>query len=124
MSEAPDRIWLQWGGPYGDNTFCEDQINSDDVEYIRADLHQKALDRIEELEAEVGSLKKKEIEEVMWRVNHIEELEAENKRQREALQKCADPHRYHAPCPHCCQTITECGSYIARAALKGVSDEH
>lgn len=44
-------------------------------------------------------------------------LAAENQKLREALQKCADPHRYHAPCPHCCQTITECGSYIARAAL-------
>lgn len=50
-------------------------------------------------------------------------LEAENQRLREALQKCADPHRYHAPCVHCCQTITECGSYIARAALKGDSHD-
>lgn len=52
MSDAPNRIWLQWDAPYGENTFCEDQINADDVEYIRADLHQQALDRIEALEAE------------------------------------------------------------------------
>ena len=37
-------------------------------------------DRIEELEAEVELLKKKEVEEVMWRECHIEELEADLRR--------------------------------------------
>lgn len=53
-SEAPERIWLQWDAPYGENSLCEDQINDDDVGYTRDDLHQKALDRIEALEAEVS----------------------------------------------------------------------
>lgn len=43
-SEAPEWIWLQWVEPgCEDNTWCEDQINDDDVGYIRADLHQQAL---------------------------------------------------------------------------------
>ena len=43
MTDAPDHIWLQWGGPYGENTFCEDQINNHDVEYVRADLAREYL---------------------------------------------------------------------------------
>lgn len=42
------------------------------------------VERIEELEAEVELLKKKEVEEVMWRECHIEELEVEVK---EAYQR-------------------------------------
>lgn len=115
MSDAPERIicksgvycdyaqhWLEGEWEEKEPGVAVDP--SREVEYIRADLHQKALDRIEELEAKLSK------------------SEALLSQAVEALQKCADPHRYHAPCPHCCQTITECGSYIARAALKGTSD--
>lgn len=44
----------------------------------------------------------------------IAELEA-------ALRKCAEPSRYHAPCPSCGPRMTEQGCYIARAAL---GDKH
>lgn len=48
-SEAPERIWLQWVEPHcDDNTWCVDKINDDDAEYIRADLHQHALDAARE----------------------------------------------------------------------------
>lgn len=41
----------------------------------------------DELKAEMEIQRKKEVEEVMWRECHIEELEAEVKRLREALAK-------------------------------------
>ena len=42
MSDTPERIWLQWVEPYhNENTFCEDQINEDDIEYIRADFYKE-----------------------------------------------------------------------------------
>lgn len=46
--------------------------------------------RIEELEAEMELLKKKEVEEVMWRECHIEELETEVELLREASQSVMD----------------------------------
>src|SRR6056297_1789406 len=42
--KAPKRIWLQWVEPYhSENTFCEDQVNDHDPEYIRHDLHLAAV---------------------------------------------------------------------------------
>lgn len=39
MSEAPEKIWLQWEGEYHEETtWCVDQIEEDDVEYIRLDI--------------------------------------------------------------------------------------
>lgn len=39
MTDAPERIWLQWVEPHhAENTWCEDQINDHDIEYVRADL--------------------------------------------------------------------------------------
>lgn len=50
-------------------------------------------------------------------------LEAEVKRLREAFLKCAEPSRYHAPCPSCGPKIVEQGCYIAHAALKEPSHD-
>ena len=38
MNEAPNTIYLQWTGSEldEDNTWCTDQINDDDVVYVRA----------------------------------------------------------------------------------------
>jgi hypothetical protein len=36
---APKRIWLQWEDHLGESTWCADPINDEDVEYVRADLH-------------------------------------------------------------------------------------
>jgi len=44
---APDRIWLQAGGQYAEAhevTWCEDRIEDDDQEYVRADLYGESLD--------------------------------------------------------------------------------
>jgi hypothetical protein len=38
MSDAPERIWLQWEEDFGESTWCQDPINDEDVEYVRADL--------------------------------------------------------------------------------------
>ena len=37
MRKAPEVIYLQWsdGENYEDNTWCQDQINDDDIEYIK-----------------------------------------------------------------------------------------
>jgi len=37
MREAPETIYLQWTGPPGHEgiTWCVDQINDDDVEYVK-----------------------------------------------------------------------------------------
>ncbi len=34
-----ERIWLQSDEEHGEPTWCEDKINDDDVEYIRADVY-------------------------------------------------------------------------------------
>lgn len=47
----------------------------------------------------------------------IESLQSRERRLREALEKCAEPHRWHAPCIHCGPSIIEQGCYVARAAL-------
>ena len=35
--EAPERIYLQLGDP-DEETWCQDKVNDDDTEYIRADI--------------------------------------------------------------------------------------
>lgn len=65
MSEAPDRIWLHRRDPedgFGaESTWSEDQIEDWDVEYIRADIHDRRADRLRaelaEREAEVEKYK-------------------------------------------------------------------
>jgi hypothetical protein len=41
---APERIWLQ--GYFGESTWCDHQIHDDDVEYIRADIHEAEVARL------------------------------------------------------------------------------
>ena len=57
MDDTAERICLPRLPAFKESTFCVDQADTDTVEYIRADLHQQALDRIEALEAEVGRVK-------------------------------------------------------------------
>ena len=50
MNDAPERIWLQLGaGDHGSHTWCDQNQGWDDdgpnePEYVRADLHQAAID--------------------------------------------------------------------------------
>ena len=57
MDDTAERICLPRLPAFKENTLCADQADTDTVEYVRADLHQKALDRIEELEAENARLR-------------------------------------------------------------------
>ena len=57
MDDTAERICLPRLPAFKESTFCVDQADTDTVEYIRADLHQKALDRIEELETNVEWLR-------------------------------------------------------------------
>ncbi len=44
---APARIYLQYyAGCPDEKTWCEDKINSNDVEYVRADLHRKTVKQL------------------------------------------------------------------------------
>ena len=50
VPESHETIWLQWGDNGGDDdTWCVDNINDDDVPYIRADLVFALCDEIERL---------------------------------------------------------------------------
>ncbi len=57
------------------------------------------------------------------RDERITALEAEVARKDESLRKCAEPNRYHAPCPTCGPKTVERGCYIARAALEAALRE-
>ena len=57
-NDAEERIWLQrpcraedseW---YGEVTWCQDKVNDDDTEYVRADL----VERLREIEAAARNL--------------------------------------------------------------------
>ena len=51
VPESHETIWLQWGDNGGDDdTWCVDNINDDDVPYIRADLVFALCDEIERLD--------------------------------------------------------------------------
>ena len=53
VPESHETIWLQWGDNGGDDdTWCVDNINDDDVPYIRADLVFALCDEIERLTKE------------------------------------------------------------------------
>lgn len=44
---------------------------------------------------------------------------------RSALEKCAKPSTWHAPCIHCGEKMIEAGNYIARDAIERMDkDEH
>ena len=45
---SPDKIWLQWGGEDYDVTWCEDNVNDEDVEYVikKLDLAPQAFEEI------------------------------------------------------------------------------
>lgn len=44
MSEAPQRIFLAIEDPYwGEEAWSEEKRDNDDVEYIRADLHEELV---------------------------------------------------------------------------------
>lgn len=58
-TKAPERIWLQDGGEWSDEayfageiTWCDSEVNSNDTEYVRADLLTAAEARAEAAEAE------------------------------------------------------------------------
>lgn len=42
-SKRPARIWLQVDGEFDEVTWCADQINSTDVEYVRLDVVKRLL---------------------------------------------------------------------------------
>ena len=37
MNKAPELIYLQWAGTDCESTWCSDQINDEDIEYVRYD---------------------------------------------------------------------------------------
>lgn len=43
MTKAPERIWIQDPDGCGAVSFCDKQVNADDQQYIRADLHNELM---------------------------------------------------------------------------------
>jgi hypothetical protein len=72
MTDAPERIYLQWipeGHPaaeYDEITWCIHEINDEDIRYIRTDIADKRIaelnKRIDLLNAEYGYLLSEKIE--------------------------------------------------------------
>jgi hypothetical protein len=58
MTDAPEVIYLQWFGnvPYGESTWCEDQTDDDDVEYIKKEIADKQLAAKDARIAKLGEL--------------------------------------------------------------------
>ena len=60
LSNAPEShetIWLQWGDNGGDDdTWCADNIDDEDVPYIRADLVFALCDEVDRLRAIIDNL--------------------------------------------------------------------
>ena len=61
MSDSLETIWLQSFGEaeqvFGDEiSWCEDQINDDDVEYIRADIVIKLLEALDDSKGNIEEL--------------------------------------------------------------------
>lgn len=58
-SDAPERLWLWRDQPRGNLVVStpSDPYPTGSPQYVRADLHQQALDRIEALEAKVKRLR-------------------------------------------------------------------
>lgn len=52
-----------------------------------------------------------------WLIEELQTAWSMEARLVEALEKCARPNTWHAPCLHCGEKIIEAGSYIAREAL-------
>jgi hypothetical protein len=46
--DAPERIWLQWEDHAGESTWCQEPINDEDVEYVRADLLEAQAAQLQE----------------------------------------------------------------------------
>ena len=50
---SPERIWLQWDlddDPVNEQTWCVDQINEGDAEYVRVDLLAGLIEQAREIE--------------------------------------------------------------------------
>lgn len=81
MSDTPERIYLQWFDEYGESadevTWCEDQIQDDDVAYIRLDIAEASVReqtaKTIEMIAERNGLRHV-IDEQAARVNRVLEL--------------------------------------------------
>ena len=54
VPESHETIWLQWGDNGGDDdTWCANNVNDEDVPYIRADLVHSLCDALDDLRAEI-----------------------------------------------------------------------
>lgn len=62
MSDMPERIWLQTHLGL-DTTWCNEQIEDSDVEYVRADKHRALWQRLDEMAyaLEAGNLDREPI---------------------------------------------------------------
>ena len=98
VPESHETIWLQWGDNGGDDdTWCANNVNDEDVPYIRADLVHSLCDALDDLRAEVKTLRRQaETLKEGWRISDEGRIEAEseNEKLRAALKPFADEAAY------------------------------
>ena len=54
MNKAPELIYLQWAGTECESTWCSDQINDEDIEYVKKDTAAKRLELLREIKVMLG----------------------------------------------------------------------
>lgn len=84
VPESHETIWLQWGDNGGDDdTWCADNINDEDVPYIRADLVFALCDEVDRMRAENKRLRRQvETLKEGWRISDEGRIEAESEIER------------------------------------------
>ena len=88
VPESHETIWLQWGDNGGDDdTWCANNVNDEDVPYIRADLVHSLCDALDDLRADIETCTAKRDEwadRAMTELGNVLDLRAEIERLRKA----------------------------------------
>ena len=99
VPESHETIWLQWGDNGGDDdTWCANNVNDEDVPYIRADLVHSLCDALDEMRSDIETCTAKRDEwadRAMTELGNVLDLRAENERLRAALQKISAGEGYY-----------------------------
>ena len=73
VPESHETIWLQWGDNGGDyDTWCANNVNDEDVPYIRADLVHSICDALDAAQAE-----NKRLQTIIGNLHAVEEKHRE-----------------------------------------------
>ena len=103
VPESHEIIWLQWGDNGGDDdTWAQNNINDEDIPYVRADLAFSLCDALDEMRAELSTLRARgaEMRAALTEIANITERKKScfPDAWREQIAACAECQRYkHHP---------------------------